>query len=495
LINVNGDLLGAALSGDMLGARQRRAPTVAGEPDEILRYERYRAPRALFPRRVSRRIDDDLTHDSPPSMVRIATRNQKPGQRLGHPQSSGLGPVTVQVPQRGTHLPPALHRSGQLPGCPPRLASFIIDPSTVLGHEATLRLDSDDRRRSPESGHCDRRVAATLRPCVAAAALTTPSLASSSPGSAVSSTVITIRGVTLDPQVVSYLDQLRAAGDPAPWEVPLEDWRRSYDQAAADMFGPAGPVATVEDLDANGVPARVYRPAGGELPGLVYCHGGGWVIGSLESHDPLCRTLAARSGCAVIAVDYRLAPEHSYPAAVQDAWTATAWAAQRFARLAVAGDSAGGQLAASVGLRARDAGLPLALQVLIYPVTNYAFETQSYRDNTEGPALNAAEMRWFWSKYVRDEAQADEPDCSPLRAPELAGLPPALVLSAEYDPLRDEGEAYARRLEQAGVPVDLRRYDGLIHGFIRMPALITRADGAIDDVAAAIRSALRPTAV
>jgi acetyl esterase len=299
--------------------------------------------------------------------------------------------------------------------------------------------------------------------------------------------------VPLDPQVVKYLDQLRVLGVPSPWDVPLEDGRRSYEESAGHLFGPAGRIASVEDVDASGVPVRVYRPAAGELPGLVYCHGGGWVVGSVVSHDPLCRTLAARSGCAVIAVDYRLAPDNPYPAAVEDAWRVTTWAAQRFSPLAVAGDSAGGQLAASVALRARDNGLSLALQVLIYPATNYGFDTQSYRDNTEGPALTAAQMRWFWAQYVQDEARADEPGCSPLRAPELARLPPALVLSAEYDPLRDEGEAYARRLDEAGVPVTLRRYTGLIHGFIRMPAVIQRANGAIDDVAAAVRSALRGT--
>jgi hypothetical protein len=149
LINVNGDLLGAALSGDMLGACQRRPPTLAGKPDEILRYQRYRAPRAPLPRRVSGRIDDNLTHDSPASMVRIATRNEKPGQRLGHPQSSGLGPVTVEVPQCGTHVPAALHCPGELPRSPPRLvASFILDPSTVLGRKPAIMLDSYDQRQS-----------------------------------------------------------------------------------------------------------------------------------------------------------------------------------------------------------------------------------------------------------------------------------------------------------------------------------------------------------
>jgi acetyl esterase len=296
--------------------------------------------------------------------------------------------------------------------------------------------------------------------------------------------------VPLDPQVAAYLDQLRTLGAPSPWDVPIEDGRRLYEESAVNLFGPAGEVASVEDVDANGVPVRVYRPTARELAAVVYFHGGGWVVGSLMSHDPLCRTLAARSGLAVIAVDYRLAPDHPYPAAVEDAWTATEWAAERFSPLAVAGDSAGGQLAASVALRARDADLALALQVLIYPATNYSFDTQSYRDNTEGPALTAAQMRWFWAQYLQDETRADDPGCSPLRATELAGLAPALVLSAEYDPLRDEGEAYARRLDEAHVPVTLRRYEGLIHGFIRMPAVIQRANVAIDDISAAVRSAL-----
>jgi acetyl esterase len=301
--------------------------------------------------------------------------------------------------------------------------------------------------------------------------------------------------VPLDPQAVAYLDQLRTLAVPSAAEVPLDDARRPYEEGAAALFGSAGQVASVEDADADGVPIRVYRPSSAELPGLVYCHGGGWVLGSLDSHDPLCRTLAARSGCAVIAIDYRLAPEHPYPAAVDDAWTATAWAAERFSPLAVGGDSAGGQLAAAVALRARDAGVALALQALIYPATDFAFDTQSYRDNADGMGLTAALMRWFWTQYLQDGTRAGEPGCSPLRVPELAGLPPALVLTAEYDPLRDEGEAYARRLDEAAVRVALRRYEGQIHGFIRMPALIDRANDAIDEVADAVRSALRGTRV
>lgn len=296
--------------------------------------------------------------------------------------------------------------------------------------------------------------------------------------------------MALDPQAAAYLEKMAALGLPSPSEVPVEEVRRPYEEAAAALFGPTPALASVEDLDADGVPVRVYRPAGGEPGGLVYLHGGGWVLGSLDSHDPLCRTLAVRSGCPVIAVGYRCAPEHPYPAAIDDAWTATAWAAERYSPLAVAGDSAGGQLAAAVARRARDAGLPLALQVLIYPATNYAFDTASYRDNAEGTTLTTAHMQWFWAQYVPDETRAGEPDCSPLRARELAGLPPALVVSAEYDPLRDDGEVYARRLDEAGVSVTLRRYEGQIHGFVRMPAVINRARDAIDEVAGAVRSAL-----
>jgi acetyl esterase len=222
----------------------------------------------------------------------------------------------------------------------------------------------------------------------------------------------------------------------------------------------------------------------------VYLHGGGWVVGGPDSHDPLCRTLAARSRATIIAADYRRAPEHPYPAAVEDAWTVTQWAAERFSPLAVAGDSAGGQLATAVALRARDSGPPLALQVLIYPVTNHPGSAASYGTVGEGTTLNGELMWWFWSQYLTDPSRAGEPDCSPLRAPDLSGLPPALILTAEYDPLGGEAQAYAARLREAGVTVTAYDYEGLMHGFIRMPAVIDRARDAIDEVAAAIAAAL-----
>jgi acetyl esterase len=252
------------------------------------------------------------------------------------------------------------------------------------------------------------------------------------------------------------------------------------------LFGEPDPVESVEDGDAGGVPARVYAPSEGGS-GVVYFHGGGWVLGSLASHDKLCRTLAARSGCTVIAVDYRLAPEHPHPAAVEDAWTATEWAAERWSPLALAGDSAGGHLAALVALRARDEGVPLTKQVLVYPVTDYDFDTPSYREHGVDTALTTTTMRWYWDNYVPDSSS--RPDVSPLRRSDLAGVAPALVITAECDPLCSEGEAYARRLEQAGVPIVLSRYEGQMHGFFCMPDVIDAGGEAIDEVAGALRAA------
>jgi acetyl esterase len=261
------------------------------------------------------------------------------------------------------------------------------------------------------------------------------------------------------------------------------------DEAAPGLFGEPDHVASVEDADANGVPVRVYGPADRELPGFLWLHGGGWVLGSLDSHDRLCRALAARSGCVVVAADYRLAPEDPYPAAVEDAWTATLWASRRFPALAVGGDSAGGHLAAVTSLRARDRSVPLALQVLVYPATDAGCDTPSYAEHAGVPNLTAEAMRWFWQQFCPDERRA-EPEASVLRARDLRGVAPALVVTAEYDVLRDEGEAYARRLRDEGVHVTLTRYDGQIHGFLRMPAAIERANEAIDEVAESVRTAL-----
>jgi acetyl esterase len=306
----------------------------------------------------------------------------------------------------------------------------------------------------------------------------------------------------LDPQVRTLLDQL-AAGGVKPLESLSVAEARAFMDSMRLLHGAPTPLPVVRDITierpAGTIPARLYRPReGGLLPLLVYFHGGGWVIGNLETHDDVCRDLAAKGACAVLSIDYRLAPEHRYPAAADDCYAATEWAAARATvlgidpgRLAVGGDSAGGNLAAVVSLMARDRGGPaLRFQLLVYPATCGRLDSPSIHENATGYLLTRDAMVWFWSHYVPEPADREHPYVSPLRAPDLRGLPPALVLTAEFDPLRDEGEAYAERLRAAGVPTTLARYDGQIHGFLTMGAFIDRAKTALDDAAAALRAAL-----
>jgi acetyl esterase len=262
------------------------------------------------------------------------------------------------------------------------------------------------------------------------------------------------------------------------------------------------PVARVEDWmipgSGLGIPVRVYTPSGeaGPLPILVFFHGGGWVFGTLETHSDICRTLCHRSGSLVVSVDYRRAPEHRFPAALEDCCAAVRWCAGHAAeiggdptRLAVAGDSAGGNLAAAVALRLRDEGGPtLALQVLIYPVTNCAFDTASYHQYASGYGLTRDMMRFFWKSYLSRPADANHPAASLLQAADLTGLPPALVLTAQYDVLRDEGEAYAARLAQAAVPVRCTRYLEMNHGFVQLGALCEPALQGLMEIAASVRT-------
>jgi acetyl esterase len=225
------------------------------------------------------------------------------------------------------------------------------------------------------------------------------------------------------------------------------------------------------------------------------------VIGSVDTHDYTCRLIANGAKCSVLSVDYRLAPEHKFPAAADDCYAATKWASEHAgelgidpARIAVAGDSAGGNLAAVVALMARDRGGPsLVQQTLIYPVIHYNFDTASYRDNAEGYMLTTRMMRWFWGHYLASEKDGTNADASPLLAESVAGLPPALIITAEYDPLRDEGEAYADRLRAAGVDVICTRYDGEIHGFFGMPLLLDDAKVALAQVCGALRGAFAAT--
>ena len=308
--------------------------------------------------------------------------------------------------------------------------------------------------------------------------------------------------MALDPQARDVLDQMAALGGPQLHELSVREARvQSVNMAA--MQGTPEPVAKVEDRrlpgPAGAIPVRLYFPVGKEpLPVFVYFHGGGWVIGDIESSDGLCRTLCNAAKCIVMSVDYRLAPEHPFPAAVDDSYHAVLWASENAARfggdasrIAVGGDSAGGNLAAVVAQIARDRGKPaLKYQLLIYPVTDAACNTPSYSQNSEGYFLTQAAMRWFWNHYIGKDINPSNPMASPLHAHNFKGLPPALVITAEFDPLRDEGEAYADCLKNAGVPVHLTRYNGMIHGFFTMAGIIDQGRLAVEQAAAALRAAL-----
>jgi acetyl esterase/lipase len=308
--------------------------------------------------------------------------------------------------------------------------------------------------------------------------------------------------VALLPEIRALLDQMDAAGRPPLHHQSVDQARAFHIQDAPALNGPAAPVASVQDRVVPGpageLPVRVYTPEGEPpFPIVVFFHGGGWVVGTLDTYDPLCRALAAAVPAVVVSVDYRLAPEHRWPAAVEDAYAATLWASRNAAglggaqhRLAVAGDSAGGNLAAVVALGARDRGGPkVAFQLLVYPVLDAAADTASYREHAEGFHLTAAGMRWYWDHYL-GPADGAAPDASPLRAAFLGGLPPALVIGAEHDILRDEGEAYAARLRDARVAAAASRYPGVVHGFFRWRSVTPVADAALQEAATALRSAL-----
>jgi acetyl esterase len=313
--------------------------------------------------------------------------------------------------------------------------------------------------------------------------------------------------MALDPQAANVIDLIVKSGRPPYHQLSPKEARQMFRDTRPASTPPAPQIGPVRDIAADGpagpIPLRIYRPAAvsdsQRLPALVFFHGGGWVIGDLETHDVACRQVTAEAGVSVIAVDYRLAPEHKFPAAVDDAWAATRWIVAHAdelgidaTRLAVGGDSAGGNLAAVVALLARDAGTPrISLQILTYPVTDLLTESQSYADLADGYMLTRESMRWFKAHYLAKAEDAADWRVSPLRAPSLAGLPPALVITAGYDPLGDEGEAYARRLREAGVTVDAVCFGGMIHGFVPMGGLIETAFRAVTLIAGSLRYALR----
>jgi acetyl esterase/lipase len=301
-------------------------------------------------------------------------------------------------------------------------------------------------------------------------------------------------------QAHAYLESLQ------PWvsfqPVEMRRWMR---ELSFENCGPAEPVAVVEDIDAGGVSSRFYASERDVESAFVWMHGGGWTVGDPDCYDTLARALANRVRCAVLSVDYRLAPEHPYPAAVEDCWAATCWATDRFARVAVGGDSAGGNLAAVTALRARDRGLPLNFQLLVYPTLDYtAVDGPYFADyrvryaRFAGKAGYGVEItdaiRDVWESYIPEPTRRSEQDASPLLAETLTGVAPAMVILAEHDVLSGEGRDYAARLQSDGVQVEVREYPGQVHGFFQLLGTMDDAHDAVDHVAAALGKALLPSA-
>ncbi|MGJ7552430.1 alpha/beta hydrolase [Variovorax sp. RB2P76] len=304
--------------------------------------------------------------------------------------------------------------------------------------------------------------------------------------------------------MASVVERMARAGHPPLDQLTPEEAKASYEKGAGVLEVPKPELARVEDFviaarDGFAMPARLYAPSTDVRPVLMYFHGGGFTVGNIRTHDTLCRVLSHKSGCAVVSVDYRLAPAHKFPTASNDAWDAFQFIAKEGAglgldpaRLAVGGDSAGGTLAAVCAILARDAGLPLALQMLIYPGTAAHQDTASHARHAEGPLLTKSMIDFFFAQYVRTRADRDDWRFAPLLADDVDGVAPAWIALAECDPVVDEGIAYADKLRAAGVPVDLEIYRGVIHEFIKMGRAIPEALQAQDDAARALREALQP---
>ena len=311
-------------------------------------------------------------------------------------------------------------------------------------------------------------------------------------------------GQTLDPQLQLLLRLMAAAGLPTVESLPVSEARAFFRESAALLTGPSVEMSRVFDRGIPGphgdIPVRIYEPRSGRSPHpvLVYYHGGGWTIGDIETHDAVARRLADSAECIVVSVDYRLGPEHRFPASVDDALAAFAWVAANASeigadasRMAVGGDSAGGNLSAVVAQQTLAAGARSPdFQLLVYPVTDLGEESKSYELFSSGFYLTRNLMRWFRAQYLANDEQGLDPRASPLRAESLEGLPSTFLLTAGYDPLRDEGKAYATRLLEAGVDVEYRNYDSLIHGFFSMAGVVREASRAFDDAVTALRRGL-----
>lgn len=306
----------------------------------------------------------------------------------------------------------------------------------------------------------------------------------------------------LNPETRAFLDSLAQMGRPPLNELEPAQAREQYSNGARLLSHEKEPLAQVEDLTIKGpvgeIPIRIYRPAvAAALPILMYFHGGGWVVGDLEVEDSVCRTLAKQADCIVVSVDYRKAPEHKFPAAPEDAYAATIWVAENAAlikgdrtRIGVGGESAGGNLAAAVTLMARDRGGPsLVYQLLFDPVTQYGFDTESYRQYGKDYLLTTDIMVWFWNHYLPTPLEGKNPYASPLLAENLSNLPPASIITAEFDPLRDEAEAYGDRLRQAGVPVKISRYQGEIHAFTTRAKICPQGLESLAEASSALKAA------
>lgn len=304
------------------------------------------------------------------------------------------------------------------------------------------------------------------------------------------------------PQVQAIRDRLEAEPVPPLYTLPIEEARARDVEGATTTAGPPEAVANVSDFvipgQAGDLAARMYRFADDQaLPALVYFFGGGWSLGSLETSDAVCRMITNRAKCASIAVSYRLAPEHKFPAAVLDCHQGVSWVAEHAAELgidegkiAVGGDSSGGNLAAAVTLLAKERGGPrLIHQLLVYPNTDAAADTESMREITDEVFFNVNSVKWYWGMYLKSADDAGNPLASPLRAADLSGLPPATIITAELDPLRDESELYAKRLAEHGVRAEVIRYDGMMHGFFTMVGMLDTAREAVSTASARLASA------